>query len=60
MSAIEQRQEVRPGGSLSFGSQCLWYASKEGADETMPTPVAVTRSSERQRVTIDPRRAALN
>ena len=51
MSAIEQRQEVRPGGSLSFGSQFLWYASKEGADETMPTP---------QRVTIDPRRAALN
>lgn len=60
MSAIEQRQGVRPGGSLSFGSQCLWYASKKVADEAMRTAVAVTRSSEPQRVTIDPRRVALN
>ena len=60
MSAIKQRREVRPGGSLSFGSQVLWYASKEVADEAMRTAVAVTHSSEPQRVTLGPRRAALN
>jgi nicotinamidase-related amidase len=61
MSAVEKCREAPSGGTLGFGSQYLWHASKEVVDMAMPAPlpVAVTLSSEPQHVTIDLRRTAI-
>lgn len=61
MSSAEKLAKQPTGAPLGFGSQYLWYASRDIVDMAMPmpAPMAVTIGCEPQNVTVDLRRTAI-